>query len=360
MSTDIFFGPGPTQLHPRVGEFVTDALQARIPSISHRSTEYVRLHERTVVLVRELLQVPAEHAVFFLASGTEAMERIIENTVHQHSYHLVNGAFSERFWQLSQLRGRDAIAHNAPPGTGFSFESISVPSECELVCVTHNETSTGVMLPIAFIEAISARYPTKLLAVDIVSSAPYARLPWAKVDCGFFSVQKGFGLPAGLGVLIVHPRALDVSKKLTAAKQIQGGYHSFASLQSFATKNQTPETPNVLGIYLLGRVCEDLLHRGSQSWRVEIDMRAKHLYETLAALGRGQLFVADTSVRSPTVLTYSVEDAPLLRGTLAEQGIFVGEGYGPYSSKHIRIANFPQHTDAMVERLLAGLTAALR
>jgi len=355
MAVPVFFGPGPTQLHPRVEEFVADAFRASIPSISHRSKSYTVMHERTVSLVRTLLGVPASHAVYFVASGTEAMERIIENTCARHSYHLVNGAFSERFFQLSQLRGRTAIAHNAPPGTGFSLESISVPAESELICVTHNETSTGVMLPVSFIQALRARYPEKMLAVDIVSSAPYAQLPWDLVDCGFFSVQKGFGLPAGLGVLVVHPRALERAKLLTAERAIGGGYHSFASLQSLAVKHQTPETPNVLGIYLLGRVAEALLELGVEAICSQMDARAKCLYESLAANTRGQLFVADTSVRSPTVITYSVEDGPLLREELAKEGLHVGEGYGPYSRQHIRIANFPQHTDAMVERLLKAL-----
>ena len=355
MSGPLFFGPGPTQLHPQAEEFVGDAFRASIPSLSHRSKVYTAMHERTVLGVRTLLGIPAAHAVYFVASGTEAMERIIENTTAKHSYHLVNGAFSERFFQLSQLRGRTAIAHNAPPGTGFSLESISVPAESELICVTHNETSTGVMLPVAFIQALKTRYPEKMLAVDIVSSAPYARLPWDLVDCGFFSVQKGFGLPAGLGVLIVHPRALERSKRLTSDRAIAGGYHSFASLQSFAVKQQTPETPNVLGIYLLGRVAEALLEVGAETICAQTDARAKFLYESLAGNSRGQIFVADSSVRSPTVITYSVEDAPLLREELAKEGLHVGEGYGPYSGQHIRIANFPQHTEAMFERLLKAL-----
>ena len=86
-----------------------------------------------------------------------------------------------------------------------------VPPDAEVICVTQNETSTACMVPEQSLVNLARRYPEKLMAVDVVSSCPDARVDYSLVDCAFFSVQKCFGLPAGLGVLMVSERAMSRS-----------------------------------------------------------------------------------------------------------------------------------------------------
>ena len=75
------------------------------------------------------------------------------------------------------------------------------------------------MIPAENIHKVAKQYPDKLIAVDAVSSAPYGDLDYRLLDIVFFSVQKLFGLPAGLGILIVSPRAIEKSEQLYLVRE---------------------------------------------------------------------------------------------------------------------------------------------
>ena len=98
----IFFTVGPTQLHPKFGEYLDDALKRNIPSISHRSKDFGEMFAGTASSIRKLLNVPEGFHVFFLGSATEAMERIIENCVADSSFHFVSGAFGQKVFHTFQ------------------------------------------------------------------------------------------------------------------------------------------------------------------------------------------------------------------------------------------------------------------
>ena len=111
-------------------------------------------------------------------------------------------------------------------------------------------------LPYHFINSFKDKYPDALVVVDAVSSLPYPSFDFNKIDSVFFSVQKGFGLPAGLGVWIVNEKCLAKADKISKAGGSIGTYHSLPTLLANERKNQTPETPNVLSIYLLNKVVD--------------------------------------------------------------------------------------------------------
>ena len=122
---------------------------------------------------------------------------------------------------------------------------------------------------------------------------PYPDFDYSKVDSVFFSVQKGFGLPAGLGVWMVNQRCIDKANQLLSKGLSIGSFHSLPSLHSHALKNQTPETPNVLGIYLLGKVVQDFLLKGINTIRKETEYKAALLYQTLESHPLIKPFVGD-------------------------------------------------------------------
>lgn len=352
----VFFTPGPSQLYPTVKKHIANALRQDIPSLSHRSSKYQEIIASTTDGLRKLLQVPKTHSIFFLSSGTEAMERIIENCVEKHSFHFVNGAFSKRFYQTSVELKKNAIKIEVPMGQGFNFEKITIPKSAEILCFTHNETSTGVTLRMDEIYKIKKLHRDKLVALDIVSSVPYVGVDFRNIDITFFSVQKGFGLPAGLGVLIVSPNALDKSEYLAKKGINIGSYHNFISLESFADKNQTPETPNVLGQYLLGKVVEDMLGKGIITIRKETEQKAEMLYDFFEKHSRYKPFVTEKEIRSKTVITIVIPDGskPVVE-VLKKKGFVIDRGYGELKETQIRIANFPAHKKADIQRLLSCL-----
>lgn len=352
----IFFTPGPSQLYPTVSGHIRRALKDNILSLSHRESQYQRIQERAVEGVRTLLSVPSGHAVFFVSSGTEAMERTIQNCVEKRSLHCIQGAFSQRFFATAQDVGKQPESFTVPWGQSYDPSSIPVGKETELLCITQNETSTGVSIPVHLIKATKKRNPNLLIAVDIVSSVPYVNLDYHAADVVFFSVQKGFGLPAGLGVMIVSPQAMEKAAHLQKKNVSIGSYHSFLSLAKEASVFQTPETPNVMAIYLLANVCADMCAYGIAKIRKETEKKAALLYRAIEQHPALSSFVVDSSVQSHTVIVATVRgESGKLVERLKHDGCVIGSGYGKYKQTQIRIANFPAHSPTAIRRLIRAL-----
>lgn len=352
----IYFTPGPTQLYPTVKGYIIKALDEDILSISHRGEKFQSFYSETVNNLRKLLKIPKSHKIFFLSSGTEAMERIIQNCAVKYTFHFVNGAFSKRFFKISQELGKHAKAYQSKAGEGICIEDVDIPRNSELICITQNETSMGMAIPPELIYKIKRKYPSKLVAVDTVSATPYIDLDLGKIDIMFFSVQKGFGLPAGLAVLIVSPQAFKKSKQVLNQKISIGSYHSFGELHDYSVKNQTPETPNVLAIYLLGKVCQDMLDKKIKDIRYETEEKAKLIYHYFEEKKGYEIFVKDKNFRSNTVVVVDVAGgSKKLIDRLKAKGIIISSGYGEYRKSQVRIANFPQHTERDILRLLHSI-----
>jgi len=281
------------------------------------------------------------------------MERIIENCVENFSLHFVNGAFSKRFYTIAEELKKSPQRIEVEFGNGFDFSILSIPEKTELICFTQNETSSGVLTPLKNIYEIKLQYPEKLVAVDIVSSVPFVNVDYSKIDCTFFSVQKGFGLPAGLGVLVVNEKCVEKSLALKKANLNIGSYHHFISLQEHGEKFQTVETPNVLAINLLGKVCEDLIEYGIEKIREETKIKADMLYNFFEQHKNFAPFVEEKTFRSQTVIVAnSLIDSEIIINKLRQNGFIIGTGYKEYKSSQIRIANFPSHKVKEVEILI--------
>lgn len=355
----IYFTVGPSQVYPSVKDHTLRALDDDIFSLNHRGKQFEELYASVDTQLKELLSVPSEYSIFLLSSGTEAMERIIQNTVSEKSFHIVTGTFGDRFYKTSLELGKLAEAHIYDPLTTFRATDVSVPADAELIAFTHNDTSTGMQIPVEEIYAISEKNPDALIAIDAVSSMPYMDVDYSKVDCVFFSVQKGFGMPAGLGILIVSPRAIKKSSLIKEKGISTGSYHSFASLSEYATKSQTPDTPNVFGIYLLSCVLQDFLEKSIAVIRQETEEKASLLYTFFTESPKFSPLIKDTDHQSKTTIVVEVAGgSEALLKTLKEKGFIVGSGYGKHKNDHIRIANFPAHTRESVEGLIDVLKSA--
>lgn len=351
MKHHVNFTPGPSQLYFTVADHARQAFKEGIPSISHRSKQFEQISREATEGLRELLKVPAGYHIFFTGSATEIWERIFQNLVEETSFHLVNGSFSKRFHEIGIQLNKKAEKLEVPAGHGFDVDS-AVAASAELIAVTHNETSTGASIPLEVIDALRASNPAALIAVDAVSSLPYPDFDFSKIDSLFFSVQKGFGLPAGLGVWLVNERCIAKAQALDAKNISTGSYHNIDSLLSHAKKNQTPETPNVLGIYLLGRVIGDFLRRGIDTIRKETDYKAAVLYQALESHPQLSPFVQEKRLRSRTVIVADTQQhTEALTAVLAAHGLHAGSGYGAAKKTQLRFANFPAHSKEHFEQL---------
>lgn len=349
------FTPGPSELYFTVPDHLRRALKADIPSLSHRSKAFEGIFRDATEGLNALLAIPEGFHIAFAGSATEIWERSLQSLAVESSFHLVNGAFSKRFSEISAQLGKKVTVQTVPDGQGF--DELTIPPGQEFIAITQNETSTGISLPAVLIQSVRNQQPEALLVVDAVSSLPYASLDFSTIDSVFFSVQKGFGLPAGLGVWIYNERCLERSRQLQAAGKPIGTYHSLPSLHSFGLKHQTPETPNVLSIYLLGKVAGDFLRRGIAVIRKETEYKAAVLYGVLDNHATVKPFVNEPGHRSNTVITVSCPDhIQQLSALLESKGLQPGDGYGPHKASQLRFANFPAHSKETYE-MLADLIA---
>ncbi|MBX2962835.1 MAG: aminotransferase class V-fold PLP-dependent enzyme [Cyclobacteriaceae bacterium] len=352
----INFTPGPSQLYFTAEDHIRQALREGIPSLSHRTKTFEKFYQQSVDGLKELLGIPDSFFVVFTSSATEVWERIIQNLVEENSHHFVNGAFSTKFFEIAQQLNRKPTITSVKEGSGFSSSKIESPTE--LIALTHNETSTGVSLSMDFINSFRDQYPDALITVDAVSSLPYPQFDFSKIDSLYFSVQKGFGLPAGLGVWIVNDRCVAKAESLLSKGLSIGSYHSLPSLVSFAKKDQTPETPNVLGIYLLAQVVEDMLRRGITTIRRETEYKSAILYQALEQHHAIKPFVQEKEYQSKTVIVAQTgSQTESLVSFLQAKGLYPGDGYGKFKTEHLRFANFPAHSKETFELLVDTLTA---
>ncbi len=353
MAKKIYFTPGPSELYFTAEEHLKNALKEQIPAISHRSKRFQEIYAEAVANLRALFQLPDNFHVVFVASATEVWERLLQNCVERESFHFVNGSFSQRFYEIAAELGKKPLHVKADYGDYTPINKANIPSSAELISVTQNETSTGVAHPQHEIEQLQAKYPNALVAVDFVSSAPVSSIDFNKIDTAYLSVQKCFGLPAGLGVWFYNDRCLQKAEQLQAKGLSIGSYHSLLKLHEGGQKNQTPETPNVLNIYLLAKVAGDMLSKGLDRIRKEAEYKSTLLYTYFENHAAFSPFVKKAEARSKTVIVAETGDQTnALIDFLKGKGMVVGSGYGPFKASHIRIANFPTHSKESVEQLV--------
>jgi phosphoserine aminotransferase len=351
-----YFSPGPSQLYPGVESFISEGLQEGVGSISHRSAQYVEIHKSAVSELRKLINLPDSWDVYFLGSASESWERIIRNCISSESYHFVNGSFSKKFYSYASAEGLNANKHEVASGSGFDIDEVRIPENTELITIAHNETSTGVMTPLEDVYKLRELNKDAIIALDVVSSLPFPNIDFSKIDTAYFSVQKCFGMPAGLGVWLVNDKCKNVASKKLKTGELAGGHHNISSLAKMAIKHQTPSTPNVLGIYTLKRVCEAMNVVSSDVIRANTLKKAELLNRAINDIPYLSVGVERVEHRSKTVIVANTEISPAkINSHLAQYNLSVGGGYGDNKTSQIRIANFPAHSHEVVEELIERL-----
>lgn len=348
-----YFTVGPTELSDGILNYYKEAVEKNLFSVSHRSSEFEEIYSRTVNSLKVLLGVPDNFYVFFLSSATECMERSIQNLVYKKSFHFINGWFARRYHDIALALGKEPDYVKSEFGKNFDYDNIAITEGIELICITHNETSTGTIFNIDKIIEIKQSKPNIIIAVDAVTSLPFYRFDYSHIDVLFFSVQKGFGLPPGLGVMLCRKNLIEKSISLSERGVCTGTYNSFVKLAANADKNQTTMTPNIPAIYLLGKVCDDLNNKGLDVIREETEKKANLMYNFFDKHSNIKPFVKDFDIRSKTTLVLKSKiDTEKMLSKLEYNDFVVSKGYADYKNRHIRIGNFPMHKYEDVSNLL--------
>ena len=343
------FNPGPAAVYPAVRQYLLDAYDEGWLSAPHRSEKVTGLVRQTVADFKSKLNVPQDYTVLFTGSATECWEILAQSLTPRRSLHLYNGDFGQMWFKYAQA------LRPASTGVAFGLEEVPdvaalpfAPDDTDLVCITQNETSTATQLREGFILNLFNRLGGALLAVDATSSLAGLNLKYIKADVWFGSVQKCFGLPAGLGVLVLSPRAVAQAK----AVNDRAHYNALPAMLAQMLNHQTNYTPNVLGIYLLGRVLAD--REPIKAIHQHLVDRADKLYAFFEQNTPLRPLIENPETRSTTVIGLQGEAGLIedVKKKALEAGLHLGSGYGPLKSTTVRIANFPAVPDAAFEALV--------
>ena len=349
------FNPGPSKVYPEIRQYLAEAHDEGILQMGHRSDRFVQMSKTVVADIKTKLNVPAEYFVYFVSSATESWEILAQSLTRTGSLHFYNGAFGEKWFQMAKALRPASVAHPFNVPDALDARGLPPAAGVELVAVTQNETSNGTQVDATTLQRVSNHYRDALVCVDATSSLGGVNLRYARADVWFGSVQKCLGLPAGLGLLICSPRAVERAKAIGHRTH----YNALLNLHEKMLNFQTTHTPNVLGIYLLHRVLQQ--RSALKPVADHLGARAEILYKFFEEnFAQWAPLVSNPEVRSQTVLAIQCA-APgleeLKKGALA-QGIQLGNGYGAWAKSTFRIANFPQHQDAELVRLQRFLVSA--
>ena len=344
----ITFAPGPSKVYDAVPQYLQDAYTQGILSANHRSAVFMNLYRETEQLFREKLQVPADFTLLFTSSATESWEIISQSLVEQSSYHLYSGSFGKKWLEYAQYILPATQGQKLGANESIPVDQLQLGPDVDLIAVTQNETANASQVPMTVLKALAARYPEKMIAVDTTSSMGGIALDFSLADVWYASVQKCFGLPAGLGILLLSGKA----KEKVARKGEKGRYNSLSFMLENAASYQTHYTPNMLGIYLLFRVLQDMDPIAQVDTRLRLRMET--LEQTISQSAAFQLLVDNPATRSTTVAAISGEEQAIvaIKKAAEKEGMQLGGGYGPLKASSFRIANFPAITDTEFMRLV--------
>ena len=228
------FIPGPTH----VDQEILDAM-AQYP-IGHRTADYRELQARVVNGIKELLYT-RQTVLISTSSATGLMEAGVRNLSSQRVANFVCGAFSKRQADITRICGLEQDVFKVEWGqatTAQQVESVLSRGDYDLATVVFNETSTGVMNPLAEIGEVVKKFPKVLLMVDAVSGmlgAPIKVDEWG-IDMALASVQKAWGLPPGFAVMSLSDRALERSRSIPDSQK--GYYFDFVRMHKAGEKSQ--------------------------------------------------------------------------------------------------------------------------
>ncbi len=355
----ITFNPGPSQISSETKQDIIDLVNTNILETSHRSQVFSDISGQAIEGLKQFLQIPEGYTILYTSSATDAMEQTIRRLVKEHSFHFTSGNFSEKFYDMARDMGKNALQDKAEWGEINDFQNTDIPEDAELITITYNETSTGAMCQAEDIRHIRNAHPEKLLAIDVTSVAGVMPFNISDADVWLFSVQKGFGLPSGLGIWILSPRAKEVGLRLEENMHIPVGAFPLAAQIAKMEKNyQTIQTPNIFNIYLLGKQLARWNARGGvEVFHREAGEKKALMDEFLASHDELSHFIKDEKARSLSTFCLQADPEVIqrLHAKATERNITLGGGYGKVKADTIRIANFPSVSKEDLRQLLSVL-----
>jgi phosphoserine aminotransferase len=352
------FGCGPSKVRPQALARLTSEGGA-VMGTSHRQKPVKALVAEIRAGLKELFAAPAGYEVVLGNGGTTAFwDAAACGVVERRALHLVFGEFSQKFAAVTAGAPflADPVLVAADPGDAPDPADVgpsAAQAGADVVAWAHNETSTGVMVPVVR----PAGAGEALVVIDATSGAGGLPVDVALADAYYFAPQKSFAADGGLWVALLSPAAQERIAALDSSDRWTPAFLSLRTAIENSLKDQTYNTPAVATLFLLAEQVRWMLDGGGLDWCVaRARGSSEHLYDWAERAEHATPFVSDRSKRSLVVGTIDFDehvDAPTVAATLRANGIVDVEPYRKLGRNQLRVGMFPAVDTADVQALTA-------
>lgn len=348
------FIPGPTDVSKDVLE------QLKKPMIGHRSKEFSEIFERCIKNLKKLLYTENE-VIISTSSSTGLMEASILNCVKKKCLNFVNGAFAERWQEITVACGKESHRVDLEWGEAVTPDMLDeelAKDDYDAVTIVMNESSTGVTSPIYELSKIFKEHDDVCFLIDAVSCMAGMKIEVDKLalDVCLAGTQKAFALPPGLAVCSISEKAIERAKEIP----YRGSYFDFLDLIEHAHKFQTPATPAISLLYALDYQLDKILNKEGLENRFERHRKMGELTRKWVK-ARGLELLPEEKYASNTVtcIKRGSIDIENLKKKLAERGYVFATGYGKLKDTTFRIGHMGDRKISELQEYLATIDEIL-
>jgi phosphoserine aminotransferase len=347
------FGSGPSKVRTEALEALA-ATGASLLGTSHRQTPVKNLVGAVREGIAELFSLPDGYEVVLGNGGSTAFWDIATyGVIRNKSQHLSFGEFSAKFAKAAQRAPwlADPTVIATEPGT---HPDPAAETGVDAYAFTHNETSTGVAMPI---KRVAGADEDALVLVDATSGAGGLPVDITETDVYYFAPQKSFAADGGLWLAVFSPAALERAAEIAGSGRHIPAFFDLPTAIDNSRKNQTYNTPALATLFLLDQQLKWINGQGGLEWAVKRTAdSAARLYEWAASSAYATPFVHDPAKRSQVVGTIDFAEsvnAWAIAKALRANGIVDTEPYRKLGRNQLRIAMFPAVEPTDVEALTA-------
>jgi len=348
------FGCGPSKIRPEA----LAALSASGTSIlgtSHRQKPVKNVVKRVREGLTTLFNLPEGYEVVLGNGGSTAFWDIATfGLIEERSQHLVFGEFSSKFASASKeapFLGEPTVIKSEPGSHPVSV----VESGIDVYALTHNETSTGVAMPIIR----PAGTDGALVLVDATSAAGGLMVDAKEFDTYYFAPQKSFASDGGLWIAIMSPAAIARAEKIKASGRWIPAFFDLGIAIENSRLDQTYNTPALVTLMLLAEQIEWMNSNGGLEFSTGRSAKsAETLYGWAEKTSYTTPFVTDPSMRSKVVGTINFDDsidALEVAKILRANGIVDTDPYRKLGKNQLRIGMFPAVEPSDIDALTKSI-----